>query len=97
MLISRYRSVGLYNPPVPLVARMSLCAPFNLNDSTLAGLYCSCGSAAPAAFNISSSFAICPATKCLGICANPDISGVGVRAAFYAQSVMNCECIRPAS
>lgn len=35
-------------------------------------------------------YCACPgATFCRGICANPDLAGVGVRAAFYAQSVMN--------
>jgi hypothetical protein len=45
------------------------------NSDALVALYCACPGA----------------TFCRGICANPDLAGVGVRAAFYAQSVMNGE------
>ena len=31
-------------------------------------------------------------TSCVAICPNEDISGVGVRSAFYIQSFMNSEC-----
>jgi hypothetical protein len=66
--------------------------PNYLSDATFAGLYCSCNGALSSAFNISSVDNICPATtECFGICANADVSGIGVRVAFYAQSVMNCE------
>jgi hypothetical protein len=43
-------------------------------DDALIALYCACDMTA---------------NMCRGICANPDLAGVGVRAAFYAQSVMN--------
>jgi hypothetical protein len=62
------------------------CSNFNLSDAVLAGLYCAC-SDDPVSFPIPKS--ICPAENCLGICANPDLAGIGVRTAFYAQSVMN--------
>ncbi|TCD66843.1 hypothetical protein EIP91_000797 [Steccherinum ochraceum] len=45
-----------------------------LGNQTLAALVCS---GDPASLD------------CTGICANPDLAGIGVRVAFYAQSVMN--------
>jgi hypothetical protein len=45
-------------------------------NTSLVALYCSCTESVD---------------RCLGICANPDLAGVGVRIAFYAQSVMNGE------
>ncbi|CDO72293.1 hypothetical protein BN946_scf184970.g145 [Trametes cinnabarina] len=50
-------------------------SPQTLQNATLAALVCAAPPDDP-----------CP---CVAICPNPDISGVGVRSAFYLQSVMN--------
>ena len=49
--------------------------PQILQNGTLAALVCAAPPDDP--------------SQCIAICPNPDISGVGVRSAFYLQSVMN--------
>jgi hypothetical protein len=58
--------------------------PFGIRGSVeAAGLYCACVAA-----NRTS-----PALSGFSICPNPDLAGVGVRAAFYAGSLTNGACL----
>ena len=73
-----------------------LDAPASYRPGNLFKFMLSCGTGSDVLQNATKAALVCAAsddvfTPCDAICPNPDISGIGVRGAFYIQSALNSE------
>ena len=73
-----------------------LDAPASYRPGNLFKFMLSCGTGSDVLQNATKAALVCAAsddifTPCDAICPNPDISGIGVRSAFYTQSALNSE------